>query len=286
MSAEPKDIRPLITPEGVDLRVRLAQSSERAGALLIDLTIIAITLVLMTIVILAFAGVLGAGDMQGQLAMIIWLLGFFVLRNFYFTIFESSPRAATPGKRLMKLRIASRDGGALRVEQIITRNAMREIELYMPMSFLFSQGEAINAVIILCGVVWCAIFVLFPLFNRDHLRVGDIVAGTWVLKAPQQVLLPDIAAAAATIAAEFEFTDAELDTYGVKELQVLEGVLRNNDRAAIETVAISIRRKLKRRKAPREDDHEFLNAYYAAVRKRLEQRMLFGVRKADKFDAR
>lgn len=286
MSADLKDIRPLITPEGVDLRVRIAHSSERAGALLIDLTIIVITLILMTIVILAIAGVLGSGDLQGQLAVIVWLLGFFVLRNFYFTIFESSPRAATPGKRLMKLRIASRDGGALRVEQVITRNAMREIELYMPISFLLSQGEAINAVIILCGVVWCAIFVLFPLFNRDHLRVGDIVAGTWVLKAPQQVLLPDIAATAAKLASGFEFTDAELDTYGVKELQVLEGVLRNNDRAAIATVATSIRGKLKRRKAPREEDHEFLNAYYAAVRKRLEQRMLFGVRKADKFDER
>lgn len=286
MSDPQKDLRALVTPEGVDLRVRLAPASERAGALLIDLSIIVLILVLMTLVILGFAIATHAQGAQGELAAIVWLLGFFLLRNFYFSIFESAPGGATPGKRLMKIRIASRDGGPLRVEQVITRNAMRELELYMPIGFLFAQGEAIDAVIILCGVVWCAIFVLFPLFNRDHLRVGDIVAGTWVLKAPQHVLLPDIAASAIKVAATFEFTDAELDVYGVKELQVLESVLRNNDRAAIETVAISIRRKINRRKATREEDYEFLSAYYAAVRRRLEQKLLFGVRKVDKHDAR
>ena len=33
------------------------------------------------------------------MAAIIWLLGFFLLRNFYFTLFEMRARAATPGKR-------------------------------------------------------------------------------------------------------------------------------------------------------------------------------------------
>ena len=40
----------------------------------------------------------------------------------------------------------------------------------------------------LLGIVWCAVFVFFPLFNRDRLRVGDLVAGTWVVKAPQRKL--------------------------------------------------------------------------------------------------
>lgn len=286
MSTEDKDTRALVTPEGVDLRVRLAPASERGAALLIDLSIIVLVLIAMTLVVIGLAMTAGAQGAQGQVAAIVWILGFFVARNFYFAIFECSPRAATPGKRIMKLRIASRDGGALRVEQVITRNTMREIELYMPIGFLLAQGEDIQAVIILCGVIWCAIFVFFPLFNRDKLRVGDMVAGTWVLKAPKHVLLPDIAATATRLASGYQFTEAELNVYGVKELQVLESVLRGNDYAAMTTVAASIRRKLKRNKAPREQDFEFLNAYYAAVRKRLEQRMLFGVRKRDKFDER
>ena len=32
----------------------------------------------------------------------------------------------------------------------------------------------------LLGIIWTGAFVLFPLFNRDRLRVGDLVAGTMV----------------------------------------------------------------------------------------------------------
>jgi uncharacterized RDD family membrane protein YckC len=277
-------VRSLITPEGVDLRVHVAAASERCGALLIDLTINVLILTAMTLIIIGFTVATGTEGLTGQLAAIVWLLGFFLLRNFYFTAFECGPRAATPGKRIMKLRVAARNGGSLRVEQVVARNAVRELELYLPIGFLFSQGESIGAVVILCGLVWCGIFVFFPLFNRDRLRLGDVVAGTWVLKAPRQILLPDVAAAAATFSGGFSFTDAELDRYGIKELHVLEGVLRASDPQALITVADTIRQKLGRRKAPRELDFEFLNAYYAALRKRLEQRMLFGVRKEDKHD--
>jgi hypothetical protein len=82
----------------------------------------------------------------------------------------------------------------------------------------------------------------------------------------------------------FAFTDAQLDAYGVKELQVLESVLRTSDTAAMEAVAQRIRQKIGWRRPPRELDSEFLRAYYAAMRRRLEQRLLFGVRKRDKFD--
>jgi uncharacterized RDD family membrane protein YckC len=273
-------VRALVTPEGVDLRVRIASISERAGALLIDLIVIVAMLIAATLVILGFAA---ATRMQGagEAAAIVWMLGAFVLRNFYFTAFEASPRAATPGKRAMGLRVAARNGGALRIDQVVARNVMRELELYLPLGFLFSQGEDIGAVIILCGIVWCATFVLFPLFNRDRLRLGDVIAGTWVLRTPKQVLLPDMAGAEQH---GFAFTDAHLAAYGVKELQVLETVLRTAEPQAMNAVAERIRGKIGWRKTPAEEDHAFLRAYYTALRRHLEQRLLFGVRKRDKHD--
>jgi uncharacterized RDD family membrane protein YckC len=273
-------VRALVTPEGVDLRVRIATVSERAGALLIDLVIIVAILIAATLVILGFAAATRTQG-AGEVAAIVWMLGAFVLRNFYFTAFEASPRAATPGKRAMGLRVAARSGGALRIDQVVARNAMRELELYLPLGFLFARGEDIDAVIILCGVVWCATFVLFPLFNRDRLRLGDVIAGTWVLRTPKQVLLPDLAGAGQH---GFAFTDAHLGAYGVKELQVLETVLRNAEPQAMNAVAERIRSKISWRKAPAEEDHAFLRAYYTALRRHLEQRLLFGVRKRDKHD--
>ena len=48
-------IRSLVTPEGVDLRVRLATASERAGALLIDLTILVAALIALTFIVIGAA---------------------------------------------------------------------------------------------------------------------------------------------------------------------------------------------------------------------------------------
>ena len=279
-TADP-DARALVTPEGVDLRVRLAAVSERGIALVIDMSIIIGSLFLLTIML---ATLVVGGDTT-SVAVIIWLLGFFVLRNFYFTLFECGRRAATPGKRLMGLRVVARDGAALTTDAVVARNAMRELELYLPIIFLIQQGSDIDAWIILAGIVWCGVFVLFPFFNRDRLRVGDFVAGTWVLKAPKQTLLPDLTGdRPATADAVFAFTTAQLDAYGVKELQVLESVLRRGDESAIEAVASQIRSKIAWTKRANENDKEFLNAYYTSLRRRLEQRLLFGKRKLDKHD--
>ncbi|WP_432289383.1 hypothetical protein SLT36_32020 (plasmid) [Aminobacter sp. BA135] len=35
------------------------------------------------------------------------------------------------------------------------------------------------------GVVWALLFALFPLFTRDRMRIGDLLAGTWVIEAPK-----------------------------------------------------------------------------------------------------
>ena len=275
--------RALITPEGVDLRVRLAAASERGIALIIDLTIILGSLLLLTILA---GSVLASFQLEAfPIAQIIWLLGFFLLRNFYFTLFECSRHAATPGKRIIGLRVVARDGAALSADAVVARNAMRELELYIPIVVLVWRGEGIEAWIILAGIVWCGVFVLFPLFNRDRLRAGDLIAGTWVLKAPKQVLLPDLTGERPAIAdAIFAFTPAHLDAYGVKELQVLETVLRQAEPKSIAAVAEQIRTKIAWTPRANEDDLEFLKAYYASLRRRLEQRLLFGKRKRDKFD--
>ena len=275
--------RDLITPEGVNLRIRLAQGGERAGAFFIDITIMTAALVVVTLLVL----VTGFTTDTGELAAVIWLLAFFLLRAFYFTIFELGPRAATPGKRLLGIRVAARDGGRLKAEAVFARNAMREVEVFLPLGFIAAQGaDRLDGVIIFLGFAWSAIFAFFPLFNRDRLRTGDIVAGTWVVKAPRRRLQSDLADSGEVALAKFRFDTGELDAYGVHELHVLENVLRAREADTVALVAERIRKKIGRLKQPDEADAEFLDAYYTALRKRLETRLLYGVRRRDKFDAR
>jgi len=288
--------RQLITPEGVDLRISLGSASQRASAFLIDAAIIIGIMVTVTIVYaLAIFGLQAAarslgqkwepGDWSMQLLFVFWLLGFFLLRNGWFLGFELGPRAATPGKRIVGLQVAMRNGGRLSADALIARNAMREIEVFLPLTFLaYNAGANVDGWIVLLGLLWSGIFALFPLFNRDRLRVGDLVAGTFVVRAPRRRLAAELTQRRSALSPVFTFTPDQLDVYGVKELQVLEDVLRRNALAAQRVVSERIRDKIGWTPRPGESDGDFLDAYYTALRTRLESKLLLGKRRRDKHD--
>jgi uncharacterized RDD family membrane protein YckC len=277
-------VRQFITPEGVDLQLTLGSAAARASALIIDLVIMLISLVVVTIVVAILA--MTAGWQNAEPWAIIWLLGFFVLRNGYFIAFELAPRAATPGKRILGLRVVARDGGRLTGEAVFVRNAMREIEVFLPLTFLLASnaaGDPVQGWQTLLGLIWTGAFLFFPLFNRDRLRVGDLVAGTWIVETPRRTMTIDLAANDGQ-ASGFEFSREQVAAYGVKELQVLEGVLRARDKRTMTAVAERIRGKIGWFKLSDETDLAFLTAYYVGLRGRLEHRLLFGHRRRDKFD--
>jgi len=276
--AEHLRVRELVTPEGVDLRLVLAEASERAGALFLDAAIIVGLLVAMTLAVLAFGWVTKFATIE--ILGVVWLLGSFLLRNFYFMLFEMTPRAATPGKRILGLRVTTRNGKPLTAEAIFARNAMRELEVFFPLSFMIAERTAVDAWLDVLGIVWCAVFVFFPLFNRDRLRAGDLIAGTWVVRAPRRLLDVDLATDSA--ADKIAFTREALEAYGIKELTVLEEVLRRRNPATMAAVAVRIKAKIGL--VTELSDEEFLFAYYKALRRHLEQRLLFGKRRRDKYD--
>lgn len=283
----PKDNRRvLVTPEGVDLGVKLATHSARAGAFVLDLLIM---LAILIALVMALSPMMNDGFSNGETAQIVFMLASFLLRVGWFNLWEMTPRAATPGKRMMRIRVAMRSGGRLTPDAILARNLTRELELFLPVSMMFSSLLAAvgltgigGSLAALAGVIWCLIFVLLPVFNRDHLRAGDMIGGTWVVEAPRPKLEPDLAANAAEDADRFRFSDAQVDAYGVMELQVLEDVIRRGDKRIAADVAKRIREKIDW--LGHEPDMAFLRAYYAALRRRLEQRLLFGRRKKDKHD--
>lgn len=275
-------IRPLVTPEGVDLRVKLADAGTRASGFLLDVMIIIVAAVVVSLV--ALFGLAGLGFEDAQPLFIVWIIFIFFLRNVYFIAFEAGRRAATPGKRMVGVRVASRSGAGLTLDQVIARNLMREIEVFLPLSILAARASAdvADTLSTIFGLVWALLFSLFPLFNRDRLRIGDLLAGTWVVEAPKVALLEDLSRRKDPIAARFQFSPAQLDAYGIAELQKLEEVLRRDDYSALKAVAETIARKIGARVEPI-DSKAFLTAYYGELRAHLERKLLLGNRKADKY---
>lgn len=284
--------RVLITPEGVALPITLASRGSRVGALLLDFLFLGTAFVAVTIALISLGG--GVASLIGQFGMggsapatlqflvVVWIIMTFMVRYAWFLWFELGARGATPGKRLVGIRIAARDGGRLTAEMVIARNLLRDIELFLPIGFIASAG-ADSTPAWLAATAWFAMFMLLPCFNRDRLRAGDVIAGTWVVEAPRRKLeaamtLPEPAPSAA----QYRFTDAELAVYGEYELQTLERVLREGREPAIESVQTTIAAKIGRDPwVP--DSRAFLEAYYAQLRARLESGMRMGKRKVDKF---
>lgn len=287
--------RVLVTPEGVSLPITVASRGARVGALLLDFTFLGIAFVLVTIALVSLAG--GVAGLIGrfgsgaeapaalQALIVIWIIVSFLARYAWFLWFELGPRGATPGKRLTGIRIAARDGGRLTAEMVIARNLLRDIELFLPAAFIASAG-ADSSPAWLAATAWFLVFMLFPCFNRDRLRAGDVIAGTWVLEAPRRKLEATVALpVAAADTGRYRFTEAELAVYGEFELQTLEQILRENREAAVASVQETIAAKIGRAYTQddgRDDPRGFLEAYYTQLRARLEAGMRMGRRKADK----
>ena len=294
-----------VTPEGLSLPITIASRAGRAGALIIDVIVIAVSLLAFQIVMdwvtgglveSAEAGLVGSGARGAmEFLNIVFALFAFAAWYGYFLVQELGPRGATLGKRLVGIRIAARGGARLTPEAVIARNLMRDIEIFYPIAAIVvllvmaSIGEDIGAL----GWVaagWLMLFALFPFFNRDGLRAGDIVAGTWVVEVPRTKLKAILSAAgsaadtrASTVTGmRYDFGPAELSVYGEKELQTLERMLRDAEPPALQEVHATICRKIGWDPGAG-DERAFLEAFYAQLRERLEAEMRFGKRKADKF---
>ena len=289
--------RTLVTPEGIALPVTLASRGTRLGALLIDLTIITIAFIAVLIVVsLSGIGVLSAiGEGKDKAAasyalqffLILLIAIMFLFRHGYFLFFELGPRGATPGKRMTGIRVAARGGGRLTTEMVLARNLLRDVELTLPLTALASLAAG-GGMAEWAAAGWLMVFALFPIFNRDRLRAGDLVAGSWVIENRRQKLEQTLSTGqtantgtSQTTGASYRFSDAELAIYGEYELQTLERVLRENRIESMAAVHEAICRKIGWNPGAG-DERAFLQAYYTQLRARLEGGMRMGQRKADK----
>jgi uncharacterized RDD family membrane protein YckC len=284
----------MITAEGIALPLTLASRGARAGALFLDLLFVAIAIVVTTTILVMIAGGTaafasqvgpeGAGGRALELLIVLWFAAMFLLRNAWFLYFELGPRGATPGKRIAGIRIAARpnasgSAGRLTAEMVLARNLLRDVELFLPLLFLGGDSTTVTAIATIFLIV---LFVLFPFYNRDRLRAGDLIAGTWVVEAPKRKLQETMAQATAQEGPAYSFGDEELTVYGEYELQTLERVLRERRPEAMEAVAEAICRKIGWIPPAAGGEQAFLEAYYTQLRARLEAGMRFGRRKADK----
>jgi uncharacterized RDD family membrane protein YckC len=266
--------RDIITPEGVALRVELAEYGERAAAFLLDVVFLLVANIALFLLLL----LIGAPTAGARVLVQITLFAAFLIRNLYFLHFELAWQGVTPGKRIIGLRVIDRRGGPLLPSAVIARNLMREVEIFLPLLAVLGAGGAGPGLWgRLALTLWLVLLALLPFFNHDRLRFGDILAGTMVISMPKRRLLDDLASGSV----EQGFTAQELKAYGAFELQILEELLRRPAGAEttelLREVAQRISRKIGRpMPASASDIAAFLRQFYTAQRAFLEREQLYG----------
>src|SRR5207244_1486228 len=151
----------IVTPEAVAVRVDIAELGSRVGAGLIDGLILGG--VLTAILILAgLAGTVGLLGLGGDLAAGLYT-GFLILVVFgYHPFFEEIWNGRTPGKQAFGLRVIQTDGRPVGLGPVLLRNVLRPFDILL-----------------------VAIGLFLILFTRRRQRLGDLVAGTIVVRQPK-----------------------------------------------------------------------------------------------------
>jgi uncharacterized RDD family membrane protein YckC len=142
------------TPEGIAISMRAAGFPVRCMAFLIDAAI-------RYMIVSGLAAALGPGGRVGQGVLLIAL---FLVLWLYPVIFELTPAAATPGKRVMGIQVIMANGLPLTPAGCLIRNLMRAVDM-LPLLYGFA--------------------IVSMLLRRDARRLGDLAAGTLVVYRDQ-----------------------------------------------------------------------------------------------------
>jgi len=164
LTRAPQNQLTIRTPEGIEFRWLLAGPFSRMCALAIDLAVIAAADSILR-ELLGVVRVLGE-DLSAALHVVLY----FALTLVYAAALEWIWRGQTVGKRLLRLRVADARGLRLEPAQVIVRNLLRAIDLLPALYFV--------------GGAAC-------FFGRRRQRLGDLAAGTVVVRTPA-VFAPDL----------------------------------------------------------------------------------------------
>ncbi|MBN1210438.1 MAG: RDD family protein [Myxococcaceae bacterium] len=150
------------TPERVALTLPVAGIGFRCMAWLIDALILFFFWVTAYFVFsLLVSDVLGLFQGLSGLAQTLLVLGAFATQWMYSTLVEVFFNGQSPGKRLVGIRVVRVDGSPVGLYESAVRNLLRAVD-FLPM--LYTTG------------------CLSMLFTEQHRRLGDLVAGTLLVR--------------------------------------------------------------------------------------------------------
>jgi uncharacterized membrane protein SpoIIM required for sporulation/uncharacterized RDD family membrane protein YckC len=149
------------TPEHVEVRLELAGIGSRMAAAVLDLILIWLSLLLLSLVMgRVFGSALGAAGSWFVAVLLLLYVGTFWG---YFAAFEAFNGGRTPGKQALGIRVVMDTGQRVSTGAAVVRNLVRLLDCYFPFLPIVPA-------------------MLFMFLNKSNKRLGDIAAGTIVVR--------------------------------------------------------------------------------------------------------
>jgi uncharacterized RDD family membrane protein YckC len=150
------------TPELVAIEMPLAGIGSRFIAILLDYLIWGVFLfALFFLAIIIVPALHVFGGVSANWAIGVFFLILFLLHWGYFSLFEAFWNGRTPGKAAAKIRVIHQSGRGVTFVESLARNLVRVVD-YLPSFY--------------------AVGVVAMFLNKRHQRLGDMVAGTLVVR--------------------------------------------------------------------------------------------------------
>ncbi|MEU8227595.1 RDD family protein [Kribbella sp. NPDC048915] len=154
----------LVTGEAVVLQVRIARMPTRALACAID---VFLQVVVLLVLIGLLAGFLFGSDTSEALAVSLIFIVVLLVAVGYRVVMETLTRGRTLGKMVLGLKVVRDDGSSIRFRHALVRTLMWFFVDFAPW-FAASPG------------------IVASLMNKQGKRIGDMVAGTVVIRERHQ----------------------------------------------------------------------------------------------------
>ncbi len=181
------------TTQNVVLQAELASLGDRVVAALIDYALIVVYFTLVATIFEDIGG--GYFDSSGRYhessAQFLFYIVAFIPYLLYFIVFEYYMDGKSLGKLALKIQVVSLDGGPLTIGQVFVRTMFRLIDewgvKWMLLVFFSIElrGFFLNHLPI------AIIGVLFIAFSKREQRIGDMAAGTVLVKLRKRATLKD-----------------------------------------------------------------------------------------------
>jgi len=155
------------TAQNVDIDYEVAGLGERILARLIDLAGFAVLYIVVLILMIA------SFRNSGTLGVVLIII-FLVIFVFYDLVCELTMDGQTFGKKIMKIKVISLDGGQPTFGQYLMRWIFRVIDF----GFIFG---------------WGLVALVFVAVSKNHQRIGDMLAKTTLIKTVPRTKIDQVA---------------------------------------------------------------------------------------------